>query len=80
VDDRREVERTDRARQLAGYDEAVRSALAGEAERAFEAGANDYLTKAFAPAQLRAKTQTWLLRKTLPPVRRVATGPHGPLS
>jgi CheY-like chemotaxis protein len=30
--------------------------------RAFEAGANDYLGKPFAIAQLRAKTQTWLLR------------------
>ena len=30
---------------------------------AFQAGANDYLVKPFALAQLRAKTQTWLLRQ-----------------
>jgi CheY-like chemotaxis protein len=29
---------------------------------AIEAGANDYLIRPFAPAQLRAKTHTWLLR------------------
>jgi CheY-like chemotaxis protein len=29
---------------------------------AFEAGANDYIVKPFTPAQLRAKTHTWLLR------------------
>lgn len=29
---------------------------------AFEAGANDYIVRPFAPAQLRAKTHTWLLR------------------
>lgn len=29
---------------------------------AFEAGANDYLIRPFSPAQLRAKTHTWLLR------------------
>jgi CheY-like chemotaxis protein len=34
--------------------------------RAFEAGANDYLGKPFAIAQLRAKTQTWLLRAAPP--------------
>jgi CheY-like chemotaxis protein len=48
--------------------------------RAFEAGANDYLTKPFAPAQLRAKTQTWLLRTARLPARRAATGEHGSLS
>jgi CheY-like chemotaxis protein len=34
--------------------------------RAFEAGANDYLPKSFAPAQLRAKAHTWLLRSARP--------------
>ena len=34
---------------------------------AFEAGANDYLPKPFAPAQLRAKAHTWLLRSSPPP-------------
>jgi CheY-like chemotaxis protein len=29
---------------------------------AFEAGANDYIVRPFSPAQLRAKTHTWLLR------------------
>ncbi|MDP8924859.1 MAG: response regulator [Chloroflexota bacterium] len=33
---------------------------------AFEAGANDYLPKPFAPAQLRAKAHTWLLRSARP--------------
>ena len=37
--------------------------------QAFEAGANDYLTKPFAPAQLRAKAHTWLLRSTPPPAQ-----------
>ena len=31
---------------------------------AFEAGANDYIVRPFAPAQLRAKTHTWLLRSS----------------
>lgn len=34
---------------------------------AFEAGANDYLLRAFSPAQLRAKTHTWLLRSGIAP-------------
>ncbi len=34
--------------------------------RAFEAGANDYIVKPFAPAQLRAKAHTWLLRTARP--------------
>jgi len=34
---------------------------------AFEAGANDYIARAFAPAQLRAKAHTWLLRSSPPP-------------
>ena len=33
---------------------------------AIEAGANDYLVRPFAPAQLRAKTHTWLLRSGNP--------------
>jgi CheY-like chemotaxis protein len=33
---------------------------------AFEAGANDYIVTPFAPAQLRAKTHTWLLRTARP--------------
>jgi DNA-binding response OmpR family regulator len=33
-----------------------------DAVRAFEAGANDYIVTPCSPAQLRAKTQTWLLR------------------
>lgn len=33
---------------------------------AFEAGANDFLPKPFAPAQLRAKAHTWLLRSARP--------------
>jgi CheY-like chemotaxis protein len=40
-------------------------APAGQPEQvvaAIEAGANDYLVRPFAPAQLRAKTHTWLLR------------------
>jgi len=36
---------------------------------AFEAGANDYIVRPFSPAQLRAKTHTWLLRSGNP-VRR----------
>jgi CheY-like chemotaxis protein len=36
---------------------------------AFAAGANDYLTKPFAPAQLRAKAHTWLLRSSSPPAQ-----------
>ena len=35
--------------------------------QAFEAGANDYLPKPFAPAQLRAKAHTWLLRSSARP-------------
>lgn len=34
--------------------------------KAFEAGANDYLPKPFAPAHLRAKAHTWLLRSSRP--------------
>jgi CheY-like chemotaxis protein len=34
---------------------------------AIEAGANDYLIRPFAPAQLRAKTHTWLLRSGTSP-------------
>ena len=34
---------------------------------AIEAGANDYLVRPFAPAQLRAKTHTWLLRSGTSP-------------
>ena len=34
---------------------------------AFEAGANDYLPKPFAPPQLRAKAHTWLLRSAARP-------------
>jgi len=37
---------------------------AEDAVGAFEAGANDYIVKPFSPAQLRAKTQTWLLRSS----------------
>ena len=37
---------------------------------AFEAGANDYLPKPFAPAQLRAKAHTWLLRSSPRPAER----------
>ena len=37
--------------------------------QAFEAGANDYLPKPFAPAQLRAKAHTWLLRSAPPPAQ-----------
>jgi DNA-binding response OmpR family regulator len=40
-------------------------APAGQPDQVFaaiEAGANDYLVRPFAPAQLRAKTHTWLLR------------------
>ncbi len=33
---------------------------------AFEAGANDYMVTPFSPAQLRAKTHTWLLRTARP--------------
>jgi len=33
---------------------------------AFEAGANDYIVRPFSPAQLRAKTHTWLLRSGNP--------------
>ena len=33
-----------------------------DAEKAFEAGATDYLTKPFSISQLRARTQTWLMR------------------
>lgn len=40
---------------------------------AFEAGANDYLIRPFSPAQLRAKTHTWLLRTGLAP--GAASGP-----
>ena len=36
---------------------------------AIEAGANDYLIRPFAPAQLRAKTHTWLLRSGTSPSR-----------
>jgi CheY-like chemotaxis protein len=36
---------------------------------AIEAGANDYLVRPFAPAQLRAKTHTWLLRSGTTPGR-----------
>ena len=36
---------------------------------AIEAGANDYLVSPFAPAQLRAKTHTWLLRSGRTPGR-----------
>ncbi|MCC7370016.1 MAG: GAF domain-containing protein [Chloroflexi bacterium] len=36
---------------------------------AIEAGANDYLLRPFAPAQLRAKTHTWLLRSGSGPTR-----------
>jgi DNA-binding response OmpR family regulator len=36
---------------------------------AIEAGANDYLIRPFAPAQLRAKTHTWLLRSGNSPGR-----------
>lgn len=34
--------------------------------RAFEVGANDYIIKPFTPAQLRAKTHTWLPRAARP--------------
>lgn len=34
---------------------------------AIECGANDYLIRPFSPAQLRAKTHTWLLRSSTPP-------------
>ncbi|MGE3912271.1 MAG: PleD family two-component system response regulator, partial [Chloroflexota bacterium] len=34
---------------------------------AIEAGANDYLIRPFAPAQLRARTHTWLLRSGTAP-------------
>jgi DNA-binding response OmpR family regulator len=33
---------------------------------AFEAGADDYIVRPFSPAQLRAKTHTWLLRAGSP--------------
>lgn len=36
---------------------------------AIEAGANDYLIRPFSPAQLRAKTHTWLLRSGTGPTR-----------
>jgi DNA-binding response OmpR family regulator len=36
---------------------------------AIEAGANDYLIRPFSPAQLRAKTHTWLLRSGSGPTR-----------
>jgi PleD family two-component response regulator len=36
---------------------------------AIEAGANDYLVRPFAPAQLRAKAHTWLLRSGTSPGR-----------
>ena len=36
---------------------------------AIEAGANDYLIRPFSPAQLRAKTHTWLLRSGNGPTR-----------
>jgi two-component system sensor histidine kinase ChiS len=42
---------------------------------AFEAGANDYIVRPFAPAQLRAKAHTWLLR-TGSTQRRADTGRH----
>lgn len=34
------------------------------ATRSFEAGADDYLVKPFTPSQLRARVQTWLLRRS----------------
>jgi DNA-binding response OmpR family regulator len=37
-----------------------------DAIRAFEVGANDYLSKPFNPGQLRAKAQTWMLRASHP--------------
>ena len=36
---------------------------AGVAARAFEAGADDLLTKPFAPSQLRCRLRTWMLRQ-----------------
>lgn len=33
------------------------------AAKCFEAGADDYLVKPFKPSQLRARVQTWLLRR-----------------
>ena len=33
-----------------------------DAQRAFEAGANDYVVRPFTPGQLRARARTWLLR------------------
>ena len=33
-----------------------------DAERGFRDGVNDYMTKPFAPAQVRARTRSWLLR------------------
>jgi PleD family two-component response regulator len=42
------------------------SSLPDDVVQAFEAGANDYLAKPFASAQLRAKAHTWLLRSARP--------------
>lgn len=54
-----------RACPVVGETPIIMLATAGHPENvvaAFEAGANDYILQPFSPAQLRAKTHTWLLR------------------
>ncbi|MCC6175320.1 MAG: GAF domain-containing protein [Chloroflexi bacterium] len=66
--DRREVFATCRALRACGVRQDTPIIMLGSSAppeyvvQAFEAGANDFLVRPFAPAQLRAKTHTWLMR------------------
>jgi DNA-binding response OmpR family regulator len=48
----------------------------GSAAKGFQEGADDYLMKPFTPAHLRARVQTWLLRRSAPPSPNSDTTPR----